>query len=246
MSKDQSTIRNRKSEITILIADDQRLLREGLATLLALTNDIRIVAQASNGNEAISLANQHQPDVILMDIQMPGADGVAATQAIHSAQPQTQIIMLTTFADDDYLFAALRAGACGYLLKDIPSEQLADAVRAAHRGESPHHADDGAQTGEQSESAAARVGGVAVDRAVVRSRDRSPQFNRARVEQQRDRRETRHRRRHGEESRQQHLGQTDAKDRAQAVMRGRSWGCSKNFPKVLNLREVYLKAHHTM
>ncbi|MEK7440466.1 MAG: response regulator transcription factor [Chloroflexota bacterium] len=137
MSKDQSTIRNRKSEITILIADDQRLLREGLATLLALTNDIRIVAQASNGNEAISLANQHQPDVILMDIQMPGADGVAATQAIHSAQPQTQIIMLTTFADDDYLFAALRAGACGYLLKDIPSEQLADAVRAAHRGESP-------------------------------------------------------------------------------------------------------------
>ena len=137
MSKDQSTIRNRKSEITIHIADDQRLLREGLATLLALTNDIRIVAQASNGNEAISLANQHQPDVILMDIQMPGADGVAATQAIHSAQPQTQIIMLTTFADDDYLFAALRAGACGYLLKDIPSEQLADAVRAAHRGESP-------------------------------------------------------------------------------------------------------------
>ena len=137
MSKDQSTIRNRKSEITILIADDQRLLREGLATLLALTNDIRIVAQASNGDEAISLAKQHQPDVILMDIQMPGADGVAATQAIHSAQPQTQIIMLTTFADDDYLFAALRAGACGYLLKDIPSEQLADAVRAAHRGESP-------------------------------------------------------------------------------------------------------------
>ncbi|MBI5715278.1 MAG: response regulator transcription factor [Chloroflexi bacterium] len=123
--------------IKVLIADDQRLLREGLATLLTLTDDIRIVAQASNGDEAISLAKQHQPDVILMDIQMPHTDGVAATHAIHSAQPQTQIIMLTTFADDDYLFAALRAGACGYLLKDIPSEQLADAVRAAHRGESP-------------------------------------------------------------------------------------------------------------
>ncbi len=123
--------------ITVLIADDQRLLREGLTTLLNLTGDIRIVGQASNGDEAISLAKQHQPDVVLMDIQMPHNDGVAATQAIHSAQPQTQIIMLTTFADDDYLFAALRAGACGYLLKDIPSEQLADAVRAAHRGESP-------------------------------------------------------------------------------------------------------------
>jgi DNA-binding NarL/FixJ family response regulator len=137
MSKDQSAIRNEQSEIKLLIVDDQRLLREGLATLLALTNDIRIVAQAGNGNEAISLAKQHQPDVILMDIQMPHHDGVAATQAIRSALPQTQVIMLTTFADDEYLFAALRAGACGYLLKDIPSEQLADAVRAAHRGESP-------------------------------------------------------------------------------------------------------------
>jgi len=128
---------NERSAIRVLIADDQRLLREGLATLLALTNDIRIVAQASNGNEAISLAKQHQPDVVLMDIQMPHHDGVTATQAIRSALPQTQVIMLTTFADDEYLFAALRAGACGYLLKDIPSEQLADAVRAAHRGESP-------------------------------------------------------------------------------------------------------------
>lgn len=125
------------SAIRVLIADDQRLLREGLATLLALTADIRIVAQASNGNEAVSLAKQHQPDVILMDIQMPHHDGVTATQAIRSALPHTQVIMLTTFADDEYLFAALRAGACGYLLKDIPSEQLADAVRAAHRGESP-------------------------------------------------------------------------------------------------------------
>ncbi len=128
---------NSEQSITVLIADDQRLLREGLATLLALTTDIRIVAQASNGNEAVSLAKQHQPDVILMDIQMPHHDGVTATQAIRSALPHTQVIMLTTFADDEYLFAALRAGACGYLLKDIPSEQLADAVRAAHRGESP-------------------------------------------------------------------------------------------------------------
>ena len=137
MTNEQRAIKNQLSEIKVLIADDQRLLREGLATLLTLTNDIRIVAQASNGDEAITLAKQFQPDVILMDIQMPHTAGVAATQAIRSALPKTQIIMLTTFVDDEYLFAALRAGACGYLLKDIPSEQLADAIRAAHRGESP-------------------------------------------------------------------------------------------------------------
>jgi DNA-binding NarL/FixJ family response regulator len=123
--------------IQVLIADDQRLMREGLATLLALSDDIEIVAQAGDGNEAIELAKHHRPDVILMDIQMPHVNGVEATRTIRSILPATQIIILTTFDDDEYLLAGLRAGACGYLLKDMPSEQLADAIRSAAKGQSP-------------------------------------------------------------------------------------------------------------
>ena len=125
------------AEIAVLIADDQRLMREGLTTLLSLAPDIRIVGQAADGSEAIDLARRLKPDVILMDIQMPGTDGVAATHTIHSELPDTHIIILTTFDDDEYLLTGLRAGACGYLLKDMPSEQLAEAIRAAARGESP-------------------------------------------------------------------------------------------------------------
>ena len=125
------------AEIAVLIADDQRLMREGLTTLLSLAPDICIVGQAADGSEAIDLARQLKPDVILMDIQMPGTDGVAATQTIHSELPNTHIIILTTFDDDEYLLTGLHAGACGYLLKDMPSEQLAEAIRAAARGESP-------------------------------------------------------------------------------------------------------------
>jgi DNA-binding NarL/FixJ family response regulator len=123
--------------IKVLIADDQRLMREGLATLLALADDIDIVAQAADGTEAIELAKTHRPDVILMDIQMPHVNGVEATRTIRSILPATQIIILTTFDDDEYLLAGLRAGACGYLLKDMPSEQLADAIRSAAKGQSP-------------------------------------------------------------------------------------------------------------
>lgn len=123
--------------IKVLIADDQRLMREGLATLLALAEDIVIVGQAGDGVEAVELAKQHQPDVILMDIQMPHVNGVEATKTIRAILPKTQIIILTTFDDDEYLLAGLRAGACGYLLKDMPSEQLADAIRSAAKGQSP-------------------------------------------------------------------------------------------------------------
>ncbi|MGH2593673.1 MAG: response regulator [Anaerolineae bacterium] len=128
---------DRVNEINVLIVDDQRLMREGLATLLALAPDMHIVGQAGDGAEAIRLAKHLRPDVILMDIRMPGTDGVTATQAIRSSLPETQVIILTTFDDDEYVLAGLRAGACGYLLKDMPSEQLADAVRAAARGDSP-------------------------------------------------------------------------------------------------------------
>jgi DNA-binding NarL/FixJ family response regulator len=123
--------------IKVLIADDQRLMREGLATLLALADDIDIVGQAGDGVEAIELAKTHRPDVILMDIQMPQVNGVEATKTIRSILPATQIIILTTFDNDEYLLEGLRAGACGYLLKDMPSEQLTDAIRAAAKGQSP-------------------------------------------------------------------------------------------------------------
>jgi len=123
--------------IKVLVADDQRLMREGLATLLALADDIDIVGQAADGAEAIELAKAQRPDVILMDIQMPHVNGVEATKTIRSILPATQIIILTTFDDDEYLLAGLRAGACGYLLKDMPSEQLADAIRSAAKGQSP-------------------------------------------------------------------------------------------------------------
>lgn len=123
--------------ITVLLADDQRLMREGLATLLALADGIEIVGQAADGQEAIDLAKRLKPDVILMDIQMPRVDGIAATQTIKAALPETKIIMLTTFSDDEYLMAGLRAGAIGYLLKDMPSEQLAEAIRSAAKGQSP-------------------------------------------------------------------------------------------------------------
>ncbi len=123
--------------IKVMIADDQRLMREGLTILLALADDIDIVAQAGDGAEAIELAKTLRPDVILMDIQMPHVNGVEATKTIRSILPQTQIIILTTFDDDEYLMSGLRAGACGYLLKDMPSEQLADAIRSAAKGQSP-------------------------------------------------------------------------------------------------------------
>jgi DNA-binding NarL/FixJ family response regulator len=126
-------------DIRVLIADDQQLVREGLRVLLDLTPGIRVVGEASNGAEAIERARQLKPDVILMDVQMPELDGVAATRRIQDTCPQVEVIILTTFDDDEYVFEGLRAGAAGYLLKDVPSEQLAQAIRAAARGESFIH-----------------------------------------------------------------------------------------------------------
>jgi DNA-binding NarL/FixJ family response regulator len=122
-------------EIRVLIADDQQLVREGLRVLLDLIPDICVVGEASNGTEAVERARRLEPDVILMDVQMPELDGVAATRQIQETCPQVRVIILTTFDDDEYVFEGLRAGAAGYLLKDVPSEQLAEAIRAAARGE---------------------------------------------------------------------------------------------------------------
>ena len=122
--------------IKILLVDDQPLFREGLRTLLSVQSDFEIVGEAGNGEEAIRLARIHQPSVVLMDLQMPVLDGVAATRRLKAEQSQCRVIVLTTFDDDDNVFEGLRAGAVGYLLKDAPSEKLAEAIRLAARGES--------------------------------------------------------------------------------------------------------------
>ena len=122
--------------IRILIVDDQALFREGLRTLLSVQTDLEVVGEAANGEEALHLAENLRPSVVLMDLQMPVLDGVAATRRLHVEQPYCRVIVLTTFDDDEYVFEGLRAGAVGYLLKDAPSEKLVEAIRAAARGES--------------------------------------------------------------------------------------------------------------
>ena len=122
--------------IRALLVDDQALFREGLHTLLDLQPDIEVVGEAKDGREAIELVARAAPDVVLMDMQMPVLDGVAATRDIRAKHPNTQVIVLTTFDDDEYVFEGLRAGAVGYLLKDVTSDRLAEAIRSAARGES--------------------------------------------------------------------------------------------------------------
>ena len=121
--------------IKILLVDDQPLFREGLRTLLSVHSDFEVVGEAGNGEEAIRLVRSLQPLVVLMDLQMPVLDGVAATRRLHEEQPDCRVIVLTTFDDDEMVFDGLRAGAVGYLLKDAPSEKLAEAIRVAARGE---------------------------------------------------------------------------------------------------------------
>ena len=120
----------------VLIVDDQALMREGLQTLLELDETIRVVGTAASGQEALAQAQRLSPHVVLMDIRMPGMDGIAATRALKESHPHLQVLMLTTFDDDELIFAALQAGASGYVLKDTPSEQLARDLHAVRRGES--------------------------------------------------------------------------------------------------------------
>ncbi|WP_410635819.1 response regulator [Amycolatopsis sp. cmx-4-83] len=122
--------------VRVLLVDDQALFREALGTLLATHDGIDVVGEAGNGEEALSQAAALTPDVVLMDLRMPVLDGVGATRRLRRAHPAVQVIALTTFDDDEDVFAALRAGAVGYLLKDVSSARLIEAVRAAARGES--------------------------------------------------------------------------------------------------------------
>ncbi len=120
--------------VRVLVVDDQRLMREGIASLLSIQSGIEVVGTAINGQDALEQAMQLHPDVILMDVRMPIMDGVEATALVRRQQASCQILMLTTFDDDEYVVNALRAGAIGYLLKDIPASDLAKAIHAAYKG----------------------------------------------------------------------------------------------------------------
>jgi DNA-binding NarL/FixJ family response regulator len=122
--------------IKILLVDDQSLFREGLHTLLSIHDDLEVVGEAGNGEEAIAKTADLHPHVILMDLRMPVLNGVAATRRITQQFPHVRVIVLTTFDDDEDIFEGLRAGAIGYLLKDVPSAKLVEAIRSAARGES--------------------------------------------------------------------------------------------------------------
>jgi len=121
--------------IRLLIADDHRLFRQGLRQLCELLGGFEVVGEAENGQEAVDLARRLKPDVILMDINMPILDGVQATHSITEENPSARVIILTMYRQDQYVLEAIKAGARGYLLKDIDEQELVDAVRAIHRGE---------------------------------------------------------------------------------------------------------------
>jgi DNA-binding NarL/FixJ family response regulator len=119
----------------VLVADDNELLRAGLVTVLESDPDIEVVAQASDGRDAVRLASSLRPDVVLMDVEMPGGDGITATRAITDAAGAPRVLVLTMFDLDDYVAEALRAGASGFLIKTTPPDQLVEAVRSCARGE---------------------------------------------------------------------------------------------------------------
>ena len=124
------------AKVRVLIAEDQALVRRGTSVLLSMEPDMEVVGQACDGVEAIAMANQLRPDIVLMDLHMPRLGGVAATREITKTLPNTQVLVLTTLNDDETVFEAVRAGAQGYLLKDVTEQELLETIRALRRGES--------------------------------------------------------------------------------------------------------------
>jgi two-component system, NarL family, response regulator LiaR len=123
--------------IAILIADDHPVVRQGLRAFLQTQDGLEVVGEASDGAEAAELAGRLAPDVVLMDLVMPGLDGVEATRRIREVSPSTKVVVLTSFGDDERVIPSVRAGAAGYLLKDVHPQELAEAVRRVHAGEAP-------------------------------------------------------------------------------------------------------------
>ena len=127
--------------IRVLLVDDQHLIRAGLKMLCEAEPDLEVVGEADNGRDAVALAARLAPDVVVMDLRMPGVDGITATGRILAERPATRVLVLTTFGDDDHLYPALTAGACGFLLKDAPPADLLDGIRRAAAGDSPFSQD---------------------------------------------------------------------------------------------------------
>ena len=123
-----------EENVRVLLADDQQLIRDGIASLLMLQPGIEVIGTAENGADACEKAESLKPDLVLMDIRMPGMDGIEAAGEIAAKWPNMRILMLTTFDDEDYIVRALRAGACGYLLKNLPAADLAQAIKLANAG----------------------------------------------------------------------------------------------------------------
>ncbi|MEO8851090.1 MAG: response regulator transcription factor [Allobranchiibius sp.] len=120
--------------IRVMLADDQALVRGALAALLELESDLTVVAQVGSGDAVVAAALEHRPDVILMDVEMPGMDGIAATAAVRALLPKMQVLIVTTFGRPGFLRRGLQAGASGFVVKDTPAAELADAVRRVHQG----------------------------------------------------------------------------------------------------------------
>ncbi|HEY7271400.1 MAG TPA: response regulator transcription factor [Actinoplanes sp.] len=127
--------------IRVLLVDDQHLIRAGLKMLCEAEPDIEVVGEADNGRDAVTLAVRLAPDVVVMDLRMPGVDGITATGRILADRPAIRVLVLTTFGDDDHLYPALTAGATGFLLKDAPPDELLDGIRRAAAGDSPFSSD---------------------------------------------------------------------------------------------------------
>jgi DNA-binding NarL/FixJ family response regulator len=127
--------------IRVLLVDDQHLIRAGLKMLCDAEPDLEVVGEADNGRDAVTLAARLAPDVVVMDLRMPGVDGITATGRILAERPAPRVLVLTTFGDDDHLYPALTAGATGFLLKDAPPEELLDGIRRAAAGDSPFSQD---------------------------------------------------------------------------------------------------------
>lgn len=130
-----------ESEIKVLIVDDHQVVRQGLRTFLELQPDIIVVGEAGDGQSAVEMVRQLQPDVVLMDLVMPRLDGVSATRQVKALESGVKVIALTSFTEDDKVFPAIQAGASSYLLKDVSPDDLVEAIRAVHGGEARLHPD---------------------------------------------------------------------------------------------------------
>ncbi|EFO80488.1 two component transcriptional regulator, LuxR family [Oscillochloris trichoides DG-6] len=155
--------------ITVMLIDDHRVVRQGLRDFLELQGDIEVVGEASSGAEGVQLARDLLPDIVLMDLVMPGIDGVETTRQIKTVSPSSKVIVLTSFSDDNKVFPAIKAGAISYLLKDISPEELAHAIRAAQRNEAVLHPEVAAKL--MQEFSAPRSSETTVDQLTPREMD---------------------------------------------------------------------------